>query len=65
MLRHGSPRVAPCAGTRTGDAGTRGTTPLAALARPLRWGCVGPSRPVLVGDGGGAQRIPVLPDAPR
>ena len=69
VLRHECPRLAPIQGR--GPASPAPAVPprlpLPHWARPLRWGCVGPSRPVLLE---GTRPWPAvaflfLPDAPR
>ncbi|EDN81024.1 hypothetical protein ACTODO_01486 [Schaalia dentiphila ATCC 17982] len=69
MLRHECPRLAPIQG-RGPASPARAVPPRLPLprrARPLRWGYVGPSRPVLLE---GTRPWPAvaalfLPDAPR
>ena len=69
VLRHECPRLAPIQGR--GPASPAPAVPprlpLPHWARPLRWGCVGPSRPVLL-EGtrpGPTFAFLFLPDAPR
>ena len=69
VLRHECPRLAPIQGR--GPASPAPAVPprlpLPRRARPLRWGCVGPSRPVLL-EGTrpwSAFAFLFLPDAPR
>ena len=69
VLRHECPRLAPIQGR--GPASPAPAVPprlpLPRRARPLRWGCVGPSRPVLLEGTRPWSAIAALflPDAPR